>query len=617
MSLTETFNNWQEANLIGYLDRALVATLCRMSGATNPMLLLPALLAQQSMNNGNSYADLQTKANMPLESILQGSNPDSDEDKLDITLKAIRQQHSPNWQDWCDMLQNDPTAKILYGNYEDKTPFVFIKPRLYVRRFRGYELDIIVKTKELINNKVAALPAPNFALAPYSSLGEKQKEALRQALSRRFSIISGGPGTGKTHTLAALVLHLLQQPEANKLRLALAAPTGKAAARVQQSLKNSFESMRAAATQASLDSECLPKASTIHRLLGSLPNTPYFRHDSDNPLELDLLIVDEAGMIDLPLMAKMLSALPKHARLIMVGDAAQLASVEPGRVYGDFCRAAENSGSMLYGCLTKLDKSRRFPDNSVIGKASRAIRAGNAQAAWQTLKKESQKSEQQAGARLFELHDVNYNLANDRNFCALIKEGYAKFLASKTPAEALQHTADFTILTPWHVGLYGTKSLNRLILNILSGQDGFNPQGRFFSHQLIMIDKNSPETRLFNGDTGVVFPDPEQSGRLCAFFPTTDPGKTYKLALPRLPEYQRAFALTIHKSHGAEFEQLAMILPGSSDSPLLTRELLYTGLTRTKSIVHLWCSWENFEKTVTNQVTRSSGLFLDLCQTSQ
>ena len=614
MTLMEILKSWQQANLIGHLDLALASTLSRMSGTTEPMLLLPALLAQQGMSQGNSYADLKERANMQLDKILQGSRHDFDAEELSNELQAIRQQRSPSWEDWRDMLQKEPAASILYGKYEQQCPFVLIESRLYIRRFRGYELDIIAKSKQLMNTGVCALPSPDFSQTPYNSLEEEQKAALQKALESRFSIISGGPGTGKTHTLAALVLHLLQQPESAGQRLALAAPTGKAATRVQESLRKSLESMMQTQNQNSIEADSLPKAYTIHRLLGSLPNSPYFKHDADNPLELDLLMVDEASMIDLPLMAKMLSALPENARLVLLGDASQLASVEPGRVYGDLCRAADKQGSVLQGCLTELVRSRRFPPDSVIGKASRAIKAGNAELAWQVISEENNKPAAEAGARLFEISGPELDLAKDRDFHELVKQGYAKFLAAKTPLEALRHAADFIALTPRRSGPYGVKKLNQIILDILSGLEGFNPQGSFFSHQLIMISKNTPEIGLFNGDCGVVFPDPEQEDRLCVFFPGDNPESLKKLPLPRLPEHECAFALTIHKSQGSEFEQLAMILPGRSDSALLSRELLYTGMTRSKTKFYLWSSFDNFQKAVANQTTRNSGLYLDLCE---
>ena len=449
---------------------------------------------------------------------------------------------------------------------EVRTLFVARRGLLYTRRNWLYErtlrcyLRTLPATKPL--NVADTLPATPF----YQSLRPEQREAVRTLAANRFTILTGGPGTGKTHTLARAVA-FIREREPN-LRLALAAPTGKAAARMTEAMEHALQGGGAL------------RATTLHSLLKSTATGVTFQHTHDNPLPLDWLIVDEASMIDLPLMAKLLDALSETCRLTLVGDVDQLASVARGRVLGDLCRLPGIS-------LCRLCQSTRFPAGGEIATLADAVNTGNPEAALALLSTPTDR---------LHYHDLTalspFQPSQWPDFFAQLRRGFTAFAAAKTPDAALEHLNDCRLLCALHHGPYGYERLNEVVKALL-GLSAPMP---------LMITQNDQALGVANGDVGVVMPT--EPDRLYL------PGAAGPRAIHRafLPATEMAYATTVHKSQGSEFTDVLILLPPNADSPLLTREILYTAITRTKRAIHLYAGEPAIRRCCLTRIERLSGL---------
>lgn len=439
------------------------------------------------------------------------------------------------------------------------------------------------------------------------------------------------------------------------LRLSLAAPTGKAAARLTESISGQVASLPVAeAVRRQIPSN----VTTLHRLLGSRPDSRHFRHDVGNPLPLDVLVVDEASMIDLEMMANLLDALPTHARLILLGDKDQLASVEAGAVLGDLCRDAETGGYSAATCdwlqdktsellvdpalvpgeqalaqhIVMLRHSRRFAGASGIGRLARAVNDGDAEAARATLTEGAQ-----------DLHLLRLSGEQDRAFERLLLEGlpgtdkrpigYANFLelmreerptldAGPDAWEAwavkvLAAFDQFQLLCAVRKGPWGVEVLNERIAQALQRRGLLEQDHGWYEGRPVLVTRNDYSLGLMNGDIGIALrlPEPPDSPGaiprqvLRVVFPRNDGSGELRYILPsRLSSVETVFAMTVHKSQGSEFAHCALILPDALN-PVLTKELVYTGITRARD----WFSLvENragiFEQAVQRRVERRSGL---------
>lgn len=464
--------------------------------------------------------------------------------------------------------------------------------------------------------------APLSKVIPQRACKNYQKVAAATALLRRLCVISGGPGTGKTTTVSKLLAALVSSSE-DKLNIKLAAPTGKAAARLTESIGNAIDSLPVAAEV----KERIPtSASTIHRLLGARANRVDFKHSASNPLHLDLLILDEASMVDLPLMHKLLDALPSHARLILLGDKDQLSSVEAGAVLGDICSLQTGfttghrqalsqltgfdysnepmSRSAVADSLSTLRKSYRFHSRSGIGMLARAINDGNANESNNLLSQG--------------LEDVAYAPLDSDNYAKLVNElagqyqGYLKVeLTAESSmreyaAEVLQRFAKIRLLCAVREGEFGVEGLNHNIEQKLANK-GLIARVRetWYIGRPIMVTSNDHGQQLYNGDIGICLMDSAEQ-RLKVYF--EQPDGSVKAILPsRVPPHETAFAMTIHKSQGSEFENTYLILPKMM-SPLLTRELFYTGVTRAKSYLKVVADEAIVKRSVLKKTERSSHL---------
>jgi exodeoxyribonuclease V alpha subunit len=496
-----------------------------------------------------------------------------------------RQLQPPETALWKVALESCDTV----GKPGDYTPLVLdAAGRLYLHRSWEYERlvaeGILSRDRQMPIDPVLFNSALDQYFPEVDGTLDMQREAAVTALTRSFSVISGGPGTGKTATVARILALLIQLSGDTQQDIALAAPTGKAAMRLRQSILQ-------AACQLDLPEEItnkLPKeVSTIHRLLGVKADGEGFRHNRENRLSCDVIVIDEASMIDLPLMAHLLEALRDDARVILLGDRDQLASVEAGAVLADIC------GGDRVVSVTHLTKSYRFNETSGIGELSRLINAGDGAAAVDLL--------------ISGKHDdlVWRNLLIGRSFeeefVISISERYREYAGSVSPEEALAGLESFRVLSPLRSGLYGVENLNKLCLKALGLRH--TSDERYYRLMPVLVTGNNYELGLYNGDTGVVM---ENDGRPSVWFSAQDGGLRHLSPL-RLPTHETAFALTVHKSQGSEFDRLLLILPDRM-LEALSRELLYTAVTRARRQVEIWGTEDLFRQAVERRIVRSSGL---------
>ncbi len=435
------------------------------------------------------------------------------------------------------------------------------------------------------------LPHDFLARAAEAQIDEEKLEQIGYALNLQRVLLTGGPGTGKTTTLAWLLAAMLR--ETPDLSIALAAPTGKAAQRMKESLDKAIPHLPLADDQKAHLQRLTP--STLHRLLG-IGRTPQPRHDGDNPLPYDLIVVDEASMVDALVLAKLCRALKPDTRLILMGDPNQLASVEAGNVLGDLVSA-------LPQAHCQLQRSHRF--NQTIGALADAVLAGDAEDAW---------------AQLQTSDDTLQCLPSQRSaLLQAIDDGFTDYLAQLqqlqpadsfeavgTQAHALmQALSQFRILTALrHDRSVGANALNEQLLHhwrtrLIPLQDGIH------TGQPILIQENDYSLGLYNGDMGIILP---WRGTPMAWFEDADaPTGLRAIPVSQLPAWETAWAMTVHKAQGAEFDRVLLLLPDEL-KPVLTRELVYTALTRAKNGFMIFATQTVFEAAVRNRTRRLSGL---------
>lgn len=513
------------------------------------------------------------------------------------------------------------------GQPGQKKPLLLSENRLYLYRYFRHEKDVV---EEIIRRSRStaganAPAAPDDLMRPANGAAEEDAEqaAVAQAMRERgLLIVTGGPGTGKTTTIVRALARLLR--ESPGLRLALTAPTGKAALRLRESVEKACERLDLTAEEAAA---LLGNVGTLHRLLGTRPGTAETYHNQDRPLTLDLLLIDEASMIDLPLLARTLNALPPEAKLVLAGDHHQLASVEAGSVLGDIFSAArelrDNSSDdhlslfarerhALIDCIRELTRNYRFGGESEIAALSRSINAGRAAEALRLLKRPGG-----AGIRLG--GDVSRLLAGRERYfpekhpeLARLREriltGYGAYVREGDPLAALAAFENFRILCALREGPAGVSTLNRLCEDVLL-EAGLLKLGAaaHYPGRPIIILRNDYGAGLFNGDTGLIL---ERDGRLQACF--RDPaGGVRFIAADHLPEHKTAFAMTVHKSQGSEFREVLLVLP-ASQSPVLTRELIYTALTRAVAEFEVFAAEETLSFAIKRRTRRASGLRQEL-----
>lgn len=510
----------------------------------------------------------------------------------------------------------------------NSTPLVFENGRLYLRRYREAEVRLAQAIRERVaagamDDTLPALAARFREIFPATEETDWQAVAVAACLRSRIALITGGPGTGKTTTVARLLALLLEQDP--DVRIALAAPTGKAATRLGEAIRQTWDGM---GVDASVRERLTSTGQTVHRLLGYWPKEDRFRHDASDPLECDVLIVDEASMVPLLLMDTLFTAVRPDARIILLGDHNQLASVEAGAVLADLvsasgalqrphgaalARAYETlSGrtlpshadeSPLRDVVVRLLKSHRFDDTKGIGALARAIRDGDAESALAVLAEGDETVVRAASS------------SRGDGWLKEVTDGSNPVFGATTPDEALDALARMRVLCATNVGPAGTEALTPRIEQKLRDR-GHAAVGRYYRGRPLLLTRNDYALGLFNGDIGVVWDELDDEGATVqrAFIANPGLGEVAKgFPLPQLPEAVTAWAMTVHKSQGSEFETVVVVLP-DSDVAVLGRELLYTAVTRAKKRVIVVGPDETLRIAVARTARRGSGLAARLAQ---
>ncbi|UAU34706.1 exodeoxyribonuclease V subunit alpha [Xanthomonas campestris pv. incanae] len=688
-----------QAGALRTLDLAFAQSLQRLAPDTDPQVLAGAALASLAVTSGHAGLD-PTRAAMLLDP--RDGVPPAFPDPTDWqrTLAASRWVDQPNPQ--------EPAAA--------DCPLVLEHGLLYLRRYREYERRLALGLQRIAAHSPppfdAATLAPLFEqLFPQASplppgegarrAGEgtglpepsiyqdgtnppepshhqdrqdRQAQAAALALRRTLLLVTGGPGTGKTTTIARLLLLRIAQAHASNTpapRIALAAPTGRAAERMAESLRGAVARAIASGVDPTLADALPTGASTLHRLLGVIPDSPHFRHTADNPLPFDLIVVDEASMVDLPLMCKLVEAVADGTQLILLGDADQLPSVEAGDVLAAILQAAGPGDTLqpqdadalqpllgsappgstpasiqtgghtishthtggLAGHRVHLLRGYRQADNFALTPLADAIRTSDADTALALLR-----SGELAGVHFHEDGEDPLALGRD----ALLAHWRA-LADARDPAAALRDAARLRLLTAVRAGPQGARGLNARIEQLLaesgSGARRLGSASPWFQGRLLLITENSYRHGLFNGDVGIClrseaspFPGrsdappssgPSQSGAaahrhdpptdsraqgpLVAWFEGDGDGQVRGFHPAALPAHESAFAMTVHKAQGSEFDTVWLQLP-TRGARVLSRELLYTGITRARRALHLAGSEAVIRSALARHAARISGL---------
>jgi exodeoxyribonuclease V alpha subunit len=614
------FTELSSTGVLSPLDVHFAGLLTRLHDGQLPELALAAAMVSSTTRQGHICLDLHELGGKRL-----GHDP--------------REIHFPDVSDWCEKLRQ---SNVVGHPGEFKPLILDAGGRLYLYRYWDYQQKLVEALRPRIaatNWQLLEPESPKARLEQmFPSGGRKevdwQKVAAFTATWRNFCVISGGPGTGKTTTVAKILVLLLQEASPNGLRIALTAPTGKAAARLQEAINGALEKL-----------ECpewirraVPgTASTIHRMLGAIRGSPYFRHDQDNPLPVDLVVVDEASMVDLALMSKLLQALPSPARLILLGDQDQLASVEAGAVLGDICETGEKAffsrdfskalqehcdceldpgfisddpSNRPKDCIVQLQKSYRFSDESGIGLLSQAVRSGDADGTMGMLRDRKYQG-------------ISWNATHSGGLLDKARDHVVEGLESYFRAvgevqtnpggdpytrmrEIFDLFENFRVLCAVREGPCGVAALNSVVEHAFQELRLLRRDRNWYVGRPVLIARNDYSLGLFNGDVGIFLPDVFSGGDSRVFFPGRE-GKFRPFHPLRLPEHETVYAMTVHKSQGSEFNNVMFILP-DKDSQVLTRELVYTAITRARNEVALWGPESLLRTAISRTTRRMSGL---------
>ena len=524
------------------------------------------------------------------------------------------------------------------GDKSPDTPLILFSNRLYLQRYWFYESSL----SQVLKQKLHYVTDSQLDVAQASMLFNQlfppqvdgefdwQKMACATALINNFSVITGGPGTGKTTTvtklLALIVLLQMAADASKKPIIKLVTPTGKAAARLSESIKGAKLRLDISEQNRALIPD---EASTIHRLLGVKPHSSEFIHHQGNPLHLDVLVVDEVSMVDLPMMAKLMAALPAHSKVILLGDKDQLSSVEAGSVLADICATSGDDIRYSQGLLAQvqqltgldvsttcsvapdvslrdsiclLQKSHRFDDNSGIGQLAKAVNHSN----WQAIRQIQNRCDE----------NLTFSGISPTEYQQLVLQSaqayrpYLEMIGQNQPAkDIIERFNQFQLLCALREGPYGVTGINEAIEKQLVKMRLIDNRQLYYAGRPIMISQNDYSLSLFNGDVGLILPDPD-TGHLKAWFITPD--GTVKSVYPnRLPSHDPVYAMTVHKSQGSEFDQVSMILPPLAqvmNNKVITKELIYTGITRAKTCFNLFSEPRVLEMAIRQSTQRSSGL---------
>jgi len=514
----------------------------------------------------------------------------------DIWSSFEEEKKLPNEKDWINAIQKSnlvsvdvllsdglrlSDSKTLTNSTGSINIFKFINNRIYLYKYWMYENNIINFILE--NNKIQKnndVINQNIFNEVFHESEQEKKDAAKIIIENQFSILSGGPGTGKTYTMVNILFYLIKKyiQQKKKIKIVLAAPTGKAAARMEESIQKRLEEINISKEE----KELLPSnALTLHRLLGYKKNSSKIKYNFNNQLPYDIIIIDEASMIDIIMMNNIVSAISHRTKLILLGDKDQLSSVEAGKVFGEL--STINREEIPVAVLTK---SRRFDDKSGIGKLIKSIKFGEIDNAFKTMNTSA---------------DIKWisKFNSDNVISQIIEEinkskEYNNLVKEKNPEKLLSYSNHFSVLCATRKGLLGIENLNIEIQNYLSKIDtNYN--------KMIMIKKNDYQNNLYNGDILLsldenIYLNKNQSNEI---------NKTAKILLPA---HEDAFAITIHKSQGSEYDTVLCVFPDDSNIKILSRELLYTAVSRAKTKLIIVANEKVISTMILNPIKRKSGL---------
>ncbi len=575
---------YREAGVLGPTEIQAASTIARLQPDTPNDVLLAFALAMRAPIWGHVCVDLMRAAEqIPVD---------------DPTCELP-------WPDaaaWIELVRASPLVRpLLAGEPKGlhRQPMAIDGSRLYLDRFARYEQLV---AEALRARAKSPMPAPSSELEPMlddlfsSDPTDTQRAAAKIALTEKLAIIAGGPGTGKTRTVARMLIALLSLSAANgtETTVALAAPTGKAAARMTEAVQRELSGLDA--NSDATNKLVAIEATTIHRLLGPGGGNR-FAHDRLNPLPFDVVVVDETSMVSLPLMARLLDSLRPEARVILVGDPFQLASVEAGAVLGDLIDSSGLPDSVLRSHTVALDRVHRFSADSGIAALATAIRNGDDDAALRILR-----DPDILDATLIDPADsASVSQLEDR--AVRSAEAVIKLARAGDAAQSLHAATDFKVLSATKKGPLGvdwwSDRITQRCTDAIAPADQYNP---WYVGRPIMVTQNDPVQKVFNGDIGVVVDTAEV--RSVAF---PDHENIRSIPAVRLGAVQTWWAMTIHKSQGSEFPHIVVALP-SVESPVVSRELLYTGVTRAKESVTIVATEAALRAGINKRVVRTSGL---------
>ena len=590
-------NNLFKEGYVNSIDLALGRFVQRFEPHAHPWVAATAALVSQAAARGHVCLDLpHTHAR---------GVPSAENDGLltiDITLDQ-----------WLECLKESTTI----GRPGTLRPLILDGTRLYLHRLWHYENTLANGIMARIRQK----PWPVFdkdclratVLHYFRDPADDQFQAAMTAGNTALSIISGGPGSGKTYTIARIMMILQTVAGDTALRIALAAPTGKAAARLHDAVSQGFAALDSDGAPADVS---VPKATTLHRLLGYMPSKGGFRYHADHALPVDGVIVDEASMVDLGLMARLMAAMPPRARLILVGDKDQLSSVEAGAVLGDICFGASNAPpraasapsdsepagdpSALQRRIVVLTQNYRFRSQSGIAALCRVINKGDSK---QCLSLLNNTAYPDIVLRpLLNWRDLKSILARE------IISRIAPMFKMPSAADALAYLGSFRFLAAVRKGPHGVQAINAMIEEVLKHQALIpGDYGQWYPFRPLMITSNDYLNELFNGDVGIVQRADHDPRQIVGVVFEDGRGGHRRLAPHQLPSHETVFAMTVHKSQGSEFDHVFLILP-DHDVPVLTRELIYTAVTRARKSVTIWGDPDLLTRAIDRRIQRASGL---------
>ncbi len=603
------------------IDLQFADFIINLAGKDEPFLYLAAAVAGYFLRNSHICIDLRRIA---------GTRFPVYENIRTYYNTPLTQITLPQLDEWREKLAEFP--KTVSCNA--LTPLILDSSnRLYLHRYWNYESQLAELIKEKCSTKLDRINTfSKGSISSVSSYFKKsptatvdwQQVAIFAALVNDFTLITGGPGSGKTTVVSAILTMLLDnEPD---LKIKLCAPTGKAAGRLKESIAEELPNLNPK-YPATLQKLKELDSYTIHRLLEGIRLTPHFRRNKNNPIQADIIIIDEASMVSLTLFAKLMDAIPKSARVILLGDKDQLASVEAGAVLANICEVSEPNcfssdfcnvfksiqtennrlltqvqrNTCLTNSVVLLKKSHRFDDTKGIGLLKNAINDNLSKE--QILKTAHNLSDELSLLKSPSILDIESKIRNYiDNVTLKINDNAIKFrdyLNAETVERAYRIFSEFRILCSHYVGKYGVKNINNIIHNLLLGPE------RLGKGAPVMITENNSQFELYNGDIGLIWPDKDENYK--AYFPHLNNEKLRPISISSLPAHDEVYAMTIHKSQGSGFQKVLMILP-ENDSPLLTKELIYTGITRAKKYCEIWANDDILSKAVLRKTERDSGL---------